>query len=77
MQLIFEHFAELAPPLLEGLGVTLQVMAGAVVLAHSTSVDWRAAVLTVVATGLFLSDRLHPLLVLAAAAVVGAFGLVG
>ncbi|RAP64827.1 ectoine/hydroxyectoine ABC transporter permease subunit EhuC [Achromobacter sp. HZ01] len=33
MQLIFEHFAELAPPLLEGLGVTLQVMAGAVVLA--------------------------------------------
>ncbi|MGY6270215.1 ectoine/hydroxyectoine ABC transporter permease subunit EhuC [Achromobacter denitrificans] len=33
MQLISEHFAELAPPLLEGLGVTLQVMAGAVVLA--------------------------------------------
>lgn len=33
MQLIPEHFAELAPPLLEGLGVTLQVMAGAVVLA--------------------------------------------
>ncbi|KGD87771.1 amino acid ABC transporter permease [Achromobacter sp. RTa] len=33
MQLISEHFAELAPPLLEGLGVTLQVLAGAVVLA--------------------------------------------
>ncbi|SSW62815.1 ectoine/hydroxyectoine ABC transporter permease subunit EhuC [Achromobacter agilis] len=33
MQLISEHFAELAPPLLEGLGVTLQVMAGAMVLA--------------------------------------------
>ncbi|MBN8901937.1 MAG: chromate transporter, partial [Rhodospirillales bacterium] len=53
------------------------VMAGAVLLAHSTSIDWRAAVLTLVATGLFLSDRLHPMLVLAAAAVVGAFGLVG
>ncbi len=33
MRLISEHFAELAPPLLQGLGVTLQIMAGAVVLA--------------------------------------------
>lgn len=33
MQLISEHIATLAPPLLEGLGVTLQIMAGAVVLA--------------------------------------------
>lgn len=33
MQLISEHIAELVPPLLEGLGVTLEIMAGAVVLA--------------------------------------------
>lgn len=33
MQLISEHIAELVPPLLEGLAVTLQIMAGAVVLA--------------------------------------------
>ena len=33
MQLISEHIAELVPPLLEGLTVTLQIMAGAVVLA--------------------------------------------
>lgn len=33
MRLISEHFAELAPPLLQGLAVTLEIMAGAVVLA--------------------------------------------
>ncbi|WP_438857817.1 ectoine/hydroxyectoine ABC transporter permease subunit EhuC [Achromobacter spanius] len=33
MQLLSEHIAALVPPLLEGLGVTLQIMAGAVVLA--------------------------------------------
>ncbi|ALX84942.1 MULTISPECIES: ectoine/hydroxyectoine ABC transporter permease subunit EhuC [Achromobacter] len=33
MQLISEHIAELVPPLLEGLAVTLEIMAGAVVLA--------------------------------------------
>lgn len=33
MQLLSEHIAELAPPLLEGLVVTLEIMAGAVVLA--------------------------------------------
>ncbi|NMK49789.1 ectoine/hydroxyectoine ABC transporter permease subunit EhuC [Achromobacter sp. Bel] len=33
MQLVSEHIAELVPPLLEGLAVTLQIMAGAVVLA--------------------------------------------
>jgi len=33
MQLMSEHIAELVPPLLEGLVVTLQIMAGAVVLA--------------------------------------------
>lgn len=33
MQLISEHIAELVPPLLEGLAVTLEIMAGSVVLA--------------------------------------------
>lgn len=33
MRLISEHFAELAPPLLQGLALTLEIMAGAVVLA--------------------------------------------
>ncbi len=33
MRLISEHFADLAPPLLQGLAVTLEIMAGAVVLA--------------------------------------------
>ncbi|ADP17426.1 ectoine/hydroxyectoine ABC transporter, permease protein EhuC [Achromobacter xylosoxidans A8] len=33
MRLISEHFAELVPPLLQGLAVTLEIMAGAVVLA--------------------------------------------
>lgn len=33
MQLLSEHIVELAPPLLEGLAVTLEIMAGAVVLA--------------------------------------------
>lgn len=33
MQVISEHIAELVPPLLEGLAVTLEIMAGAVVLA--------------------------------------------
>lgn len=33
MQLISEHIAELVPPLLEGLAVTLQILLGAVVLA--------------------------------------------
>lgn len=33
MPLISEHIAELVPPLLEGLAVTLEIMAGAVVLA--------------------------------------------
>ncbi len=33
MRLISEHFADLAPPLLQGLAVTLEIMAGAVALA--------------------------------------------
>ncbi len=53
------------------------VMAGAVVLAQATSVNWQTAAVTGVATALFLATRLNPLLVLAAAALLGACGLLG
>jgi chromate transporter len=53
------------------------VMAGAVVLAQATAVNWQTAVLTGVATALFLATRLNPLWVLAAAAALGALGLLG
>jgi chromate transporter len=53
------------------------VMASAGLLIGSTAVDWRAAAVVVVAGALFLFSRLHPLLILAAAAAAGAAGLVG
>ncbi len=51
------------------------LMASAALLIRSTSTDLATAVVTVVATLLFLFTRLHPLLVLAAAAALGAIGL--
>ena len=53
------------------------IMAGAVLLCQTTSTGWRPALLTAVATGLFLGTRVHPLLVLAAAALLGVSGLLG
>jgi len=53
------------------------ITAGAVLLCQTTSTGWRPALLTAVATGLFLSNRIHPLLVLAAAAVLGVSGALG
>ncbi len=53
------------------------VMAGAVLLCQTTSVGWRPALLTTVATALFLGNRVHPLLVLAAAGVLGVTGVLG
>jgi chromate transporter len=53
------------------------IMASAVVLAETASVSWTTAALTVVAASLFLLTRVHPLLVLAAGAVLGAIGVVG
>ena len=53
------------------------VMAGAIVLAQATAINWKTAAVTAVATVLFLASRLHPLLVLAAAAALGACGLLG
>ena len=51
------------------------VMAGAALLVQTTARDWRSLALVAVATGLFLGTRLHPLLVLGAAAAIGGTGL--
>jgi chromate transporter len=53
------------------------VMAGALLLIRSTMLDWRGAMLIAVATALFIRSRINPLLVLAAAAALGAAGLLG
>jgi chromate transporter len=51
------------------------ITASGVLLTRTTSAQERTALLTAVATGLFLFTRLHPLLVLGAAAALGASGL--
>jgi chromate transporter len=53
------------------------IMASAALLIASTTVDWTAAVVTVVTAWLFLFTKLHPMLILGAAAAAGAVGLVG
>jgi chromate transporter len=53
------------------------VMASAALLIRSTTIDWGTAAVTLVGTVVFLTTRLHPLLVLAVAAALGALGLVG
>lgn len=51
------------------------VMASAAVLIRTTATGWGTAAVTLAATALFLFTRVHPLLVLAAAAVLGAAGV--
>jgi chromate transporter len=51
------------------------ITAGAALLCQTTSVNWRFGLLTAVATVLFIATRVHPLLVLAAAAALGAAGV--
>jgi chromate transporter len=53
------------------------IMAGAVLLCQTTSTGWRPALLTAVATALFLGNRVHPLLVLAGAGALGVSGVLG
>jgi chromate transporter len=53
------------------------VMASAALLIKTTAVDWTAAAVTVVAAGFFLFTRLHPMIILGAAALAGVAGLVG
>jgi chromate transporter len=51
------------------------VMAGAVMLTRTTSATLPTFLMTVVATAIFLRSKLHPLIVLAAAAALGASGV--
>ena len=51
------------------------LMASAALLIRATSAEWGTAAITVAATLLFVFTRLHPLLVLGAAAALGATGL--
>lgn len=53
------------------------VMASAALLIRTTATDWGTAAVAVVATAVFMLTRLHPLLVLAAATLVGAVALSG
>jgi chromate transporter len=53
------------------------IMASAALLIASTTIDWTAAAVTVVTACLFIFSKLHPMLILAGAAVAGAVGLVG
>lgn len=53
------------------------ILASAALLIRSTTVDWTAAVVTIAAAALFLSGKVHPMAVLALAALAGAVGLVG
>lgn len=53
------------------------LMASAVLLAESTTTGWTTALLTAVATVVFVRTKLHPLIVLGAGAVLGVLGLVG
>jgi chromate transporter len=51
------------------------IMAGALLLTATTTTNVRTAVLTVVATVIFLMTKLHPLIVLGSAAGLGAAGM--
>jgi chromate transporter len=53
------------------------IAASAALLIQATTVDWTAAAVTVVTAGLFIFTKVHPMLILAAAAAAGAIGLVG
>jgi chromate transport protein ChrA len=46
-------------------------------LIQSTATDWTTAAVVVAAAVLFLFSKLHPMAILAAAALAGAAGLVG
>jgi chromate transporter len=50
------------------------ITAGAIMLTMTTTTGWRVFLLTAAATGIFTATRLHPLIVLAAAAGLGALG---
>lgn len=51
------------------------ITAGAIMLTITTTTGWRTFLLTAAATAIFTATRLHPLIVLAAAATAGALGM--
>jgi chromate transporter len=53
------------------------IIASAALLIQSTAVNWSAAAVTIVTACLFILTKLHPMLILGAAAVAGAAGLAG
>jgi chromate transporter len=53
------------------------IMASAALLITSTTVDWTAGVVTVIAAGLTMRTKLQPLLILGVAGLAGAAGLIG
>ena len=53
------------------------VMASAVLIAKSTTLDWRTGLITAAVAGLIYFTKLHPLLILAGAAAIGALGFAG
>ena len=53
------------------------IMASAALLIQSTTVDWTALVITMAAACLFVTTKIHPVLILASAAVAGVIGLAG
>ncbi len=53
------------------------VMASAALITKSTTLDWRAGLITAVVAGLIYFTKFHPLLVLAGAAALGAAGFAG
>ncbi len=52
------------------------IMASAALLIRSTAIDWTTAAVTAIAALAFVFTKLHPMLILAAAAAAGAIGLV-
>ena len=53
------------------------VAASAALITATTTLDWRAGLVTAVAAGVIYFTKYHPLLILGGAAALGAVGLVG
>ena len=56
---------------------TTLLLSSAALLIKATTLDWSLGVLTAAVTLLLLTTRIHPMLLLGGAAVLGAIGMVG
>jgi chromate transporter len=52
------------------------IMATSLVMSRAADHDWRAYLLTAICTAIFIVTKLNPLLVVAAAGVIGYFGII-